>query len=79
MFNPSMTSPSQAIPPETFIGDLQSYDDCGIVNGITADSFIVPWVCFFFGVFRWEKPGIYHWKMVIYHGKMVIYHRKLVI
>ena len=23
-------------------GDLQSYDDCGIVNGITADSFIVP-------------------------------------
>jgi hypothetical protein len=47
-----MTSPSQAIPPETFfIGDLQSYDDCGIVNGITADSFIVPWVFFFFTAF----------------------------
>ena len=59
MFNPSMTSPSQAIPPETFIGDLQSYDDCGIVNGITADSFIVPW-CVFFRRFSmgktWDLP-----------------------
>ena len=26
-------------------GDYASYNDCGVVNGITADAFIVP--CFF--------------------------------